>query len=117
MLLPDPEELLSVMPEAGLRRSVFTSILADDVEVAVGVQAAELTTVQAALVNGDDRAVGERQSPAELATAGWPFIRLSGEVVGTRRFFFTLLLMGGDLVEIRVFRDSVSTQFSPEMLK
>lgn len=117
VLLPDPDELLSVMAEAGLRRSVFTSILADDVKVMVGVEAAELAAVQAALVNGDESAVGNRLSLAELAIAGRPFIRLSGDAVGARRFFFTLLLMGGDLEEVRVFKDSVSTRFSPEITK
>lgn len=116
VLLPDPEELLSVMPEAGLRRSVFTSILADDVKVVVGAEAAELAAVQAAFVNGDESVVGNRLSLVELAIAGRPFIRLSGDAAGARRFFFTLLLMGGDLVEVRVFKDSVSTRFSPEML-
>lgn len=99
VLLPEPEELLSVMPDAGLRRSVFTSILtgADVIDAVVTVQA---------LVNADG--VEQRFS---MLNDDSPFIRFSGEEMG-RRFFFALLT--GDLVIARL-RDSVSVRFSPEI--
>lgn len=102
VLLPDPEELLSVIPEAGLSRSVFTSILTAVVVVDV---VAAVVTVQA-LVKADG--VGQRFS----MLTDRPFIRLSVEI--GRRFF--LFLFTGDLVAARL-RGSVSVRFSPEIIK
>ncbi len=103
MLLPEPEELLSVIAEDGLSRSVFTSILMVDVVV----DAVTVVVVVDAFVKVDS--VGERFS---RLTEVRPFIRFSGEEAAGRRFFFFLLLTG-DLATVLDFKDSVSMRFSP----
>lgn len=100
-----PEELLSVMPDAGLKRSVFTSIL-------TGVAAID-DVMEQAVVTGqafvNAKGVEQRFS---MPKEDNPFIRFSADEDMGRRFFFALFTGGGDLVMAR-FKGSVSIRFSP----
>lgn len=100
VLLPEPMELLSVMPDDGLRPSVFTSILMDEDVVTV--------TAEQAFVRVDG--VGHRFSIPTAVVA--PFIRFSlvGKMAGWR-FFFVLPppLPIGDFVAFLSLGDSADS--------